>query len=97
MEDWLPFRYFPDTDSPTACCTLAYLVPEAPDLVYIASRIRHWMTECEVRHPHCPRTNAADVPLPSRVLMIQKKGPQTVVGLKDGVEQSGRYIALSYV
>jgi hypothetical protein len=97
VDDWLPFRYWPDPDYPNSYCTIARLVPEVPDLDYIAGRIRCWQTECELLHGSCCKTNNTDVLLPPRVLFIMKKGSQIIVQLKDSAGQSDTYVALSYV
>lgn len=97
VDDWLPFRYWPRPDSPNSFCTIARVVPELPDMDYIAGRIRHWQTECELRHHCCGKSNDTDVPLPPRVLLILERGSQILVQLKDSAGQHDRYVALSYV
>lgn len=97
VDDWLPFRYWPKPDRPNSFCTIAQVVPEVPDLDYIAGRIRRWQTLCELRHHNCGKSNDTDVLLPPRVLLILDRGSQTLVQLKDSEGQCDYYVALSYV
>jgi hypothetical protein len=86
-----------ETSNPNPYCKIARLVPEVPDMDYIAGRIRCWQTECEVRHRSYGKSNDTDVLLPPRVLLIMKQGSQILVQLKDSAGQRDTYVALSYV
>ena len=96
MDDWLPFRFFTG-ELPTASqCTIAHLVPEAPEMVEIAVQVKHWLSECELRHPDCSKSRGIEVPLPARVLFVWKSENGVVIELKDGPMLNSRYVALSY-
>lgn len=97
VDDWLPFRYCPNPQDANSLCTIARVVPEVPDLEYIAQRIRSFQRECEIRHCVCGKMNDTDAPLPPRVLLITEEDSRILVQLKDSRGQHDRYTALSYV
>jgi hypothetical protein len=55
------------------------------------------LTECRIRHPHCPKFHSVEEPLPTRVLLIQEEDGRMIIRLIDGPQQIGPYVALSYV